>query len=118
MTAWMVSPAASASDRRFSTTMPAPAPGRVPAADASNGAAHVESDCNCLERTPVPAIAAKKDDKRTAVEKQITDAIELTPVFAIEFKVADASGIPFEPPVSNYHHALLSSLPSRAPPRL
>ncbi|MEQ1764512.1 MAG: hypothetical protein ABL984_15385 [Pyrinomonadaceae bacterium] len=80
--------------------------------------AHFESDCSCFARTPLPAIASKKGDKRIAVEEQIADIVELPLTRAIEFEVAVASDVPFEPPHSNYQQALLSSLPSRAPPRL
>ena len=89
-----------------------------PPAESSNGSTKFETDCNCLARTPAPAIVAKKDDKRTAVEKQIADVIELTPAIAIEFKFAGSAPVAFERPQFSYQKALLVSLPSRAPPRL
>lgn len=90
----------------------------VPAAEQPSGSTQFESDCNCFTRTPVPAIVAKKDDKRASVEEQIADIVELHFPIAIEFEIAAASDNRFEPPHSNYQHALLASLPSRAPPRL
>jgi hypothetical protein len=90
----------------------------APAAEQSNGSAHIESDCSCFARTPVPAVVAKKNDKRTAVQKHIADVVELPVGQPIEFAVADTTVVTFEAPQSNYRNALLSSLPSRAPPRL
>lgn len=90
----------------------------APAAEQANGAAHFETDCSCLVRTPVPAIVAKKDDKRTAVEKQIVGTVELESVFTIDLEASDAVVVASTPQQSNYQQALLSSLPSRAPPRL
>ncbi|HQU93283.1 MAG TPA: hypothetical protein PLK77_13340, partial [Pyrinomonadaceae bacterium] len=74
----------------------------APAAEQFSGSNYFESDCNCSERTPVPAIVAKKDDKRAAVEKQIAETVELQTVFAIEFAAADAAVAAFEPPQSTY----------------
>lgn len=88
----------------------------APAAESDSP--HLETDCNCYVRPPVPAIVAKKDDKRTAVESQNLEVVELPLRIAIEFEIASAPDVPFEPPHSNYQHALLASLPSRAPPRL
>jgi hypothetical protein len=90
----------------------------APPAEPSKGSPHLEADCNCFVRTPVPAVFAKKDDKRTAVDEQPTDVVELPIVLAIEFEHAEPITSAFEPPQSNYQHALLASLPSRAPPRL
>ena len=90
----------------------------ISAAEQPSGAAHFESDCSCFARTPVPAIAAKKSDKQITIEEQIADAAGLQLTFAIEFEVSVARRVSFEPPASNYQRALLSSLPSRAPPRL
>ncbi len=87
-------------------------------AEPSTDSPHLESDCNCFVRTPVPAIFAKKDDKRTAVEEQVSELSVLPTVFAIEFEIVDVPKISLEPPQSNYQLALLASLPSRAPPRL
>ena len=88
------------------------------AAEQPSGLTRFESGCICFARTPVPAIAAKKGDKQITVEEQIADAADLQFTFAIEFDVAVAPDVSFEPPASNYQRALLSSLPSRAPPRL
>ena len=90
----------------------------APPAEPSNGSTHIETDCSCFVRDRAPAIVAKKDDKRTAVEEQRADVVDRPTVFAIEFEFANDADIAFEPPQSNYQHALLSSLPSRAPPRL
>jgi hypothetical protein len=79
---------------------------------------HFESDCECYVRTPVPAIVAKKDDKRTVVEKQIVEVVELSTAISTRLDASDRPKGSFEPPISNYQHALLASLPSRAPPRL
>ncbi len=87
-------------------------------AEPSTDSPHLESDCNCFVRTPVPAVVAKKDDKRTAIEGHTSELIELPSIFAIEFEIAEVADIGFEPSPSNYQHALLASLPSRAPPRL
>jgi len=91
---------------------------QAPAAEQPTDSNYIETDCSCLVRTPVPAIVAKKDDKRAAVEQQVADIVESPIEIAIEFEIATAADAPFEPPHSNYQHALLSSLPSRAPPRL
>jgi uncharacterized protein YchJ len=90
----------------------------APAAEQLTDSNYIETDCNCLVRTPVPAIVAKKDDKRAAVEEQIADVIELPILTTIEFEVATKTDVPFKPPHSNYQQAILASLPSRAPPRL
>ena len=90
----------------------------APAAEQSTDSNYVETDCNCLVRDAVPAIVAKKDDKRATVERQIAEVVELPILIAIEFDFAVTSDITFVPPHSNYQQALLSSLPSRAPPRL
>lgn len=79
---------------------------------------HLESDCNCFVRTQVPAIVAKKDDKRTVVEQQPVEAFELPAAVATQLDSIEELQPAFEPPQSNYQHALLASLPSRAPPRL
>lgn len=89
----------------------------TPAAEQFSGSNYIETDCSCPVRTPIQAIVAKKDDKRTSVEKQITN-LAIQPVFAVEVESSDPVAIAFEPPQSNYQHALLASLPSRAPPRL
>lgn len=90
----------------------------TPNAEQSNGSARFESDCSCFAQTPVPAIVSKKDDKRTAVEKQVGNFVELATVFAIKFEAADSTAVTFTPQQSNYQLALLSFLPSRAPPPL
>lgn len=81
-------------------------------------AAHFESDCSCFVRTQVPAIVAKKDDKRSTLEKQTIEVPELPWSIAVETGITDKTEAAFEAPRSNYQHALLASLPSRAPPRL
>ena len=88
-----------------------------PSSNASSDSAHFETDCSCFVRTPVPAVVAKKDDKRPAVE-QIADVVDLPVVFAIDLKIAEVQEVAFDAAQSNYQHALLASLPSRAPPRL
>lgn len=90
----------------------------APPVEPSKGSTHLESDCNCFVRTPVPAVVAKKDDKQVSVEERLDETVEVTPIFEIEFVAVDAVADTFEPPQSNYQLALLSSLPSRAPPRL
>jgi len=89
-----------------------------PAAEQFSGSNHIETDCSCLVRTPIPAIVAKKDDKRTAVVKQIAETVELQAIFRIDLEEPDAVVVAFTPQQSNYQQSLLSSLPSRAPPRL
>lgn len=78
---------------------------------------HIESDCNCFVRTPVPAIAGKKDDKRTAIAKHPVELFELPTVVPIQLDSIEDPKATFEPRQSDYQHALLASLPSRAPPR-
>jgi hypothetical protein len=90
----------------------------APAAEQPNGSDQVDTGCNCFVRTPVPAIVAKKDDKRTAVEQQLAEVVELPVTIDAKFNITSVSDLPFQPPQSNYKHALLASLPSRAPPRL
>jgi hypothetical protein len=90
----------------------------APAVEQFSGSNYIETDCSCLVRTPVPAIVAKKDDKRTSVEKQIAETVELHAIFAIALEPADEVVVAIAPQQSNYQQALLSSLPSRAPPRL
>lgn len=91
----------------------------VPAAEPSNLlGTHLESACNCFVQTRIPAIVAKKDDKRTTVQAPVGDVQQLPVFLAAEFDRTNESEPSFEPPQSNYHHALLASLPSRAPPRL
>ena len=77
-----------------------------------------ESDCNCFVRTQVPAIVAKKDDKKAVVDDQPAGAVQVPFAFAIQLDIVDKAETAFEPPQSNYQYALLASLPSRAPPRL
>lgn len=89
----------------------------APTVETASDSPHFEADCNCFVRTPVPAIVAKKDDKRTSVEHQAADIVEVPFVIAVALKLARVPDLAFEPPQSNYQHALLSSLPSRAPPR-
>lgn len=90
-------------------------PAETPASEPSDA---FDSGCNCLVRTPVPAIVAKTDDKRSGIEKQIVELEFALPQF-IEREV-----IPFESEQTYtgtstlYKQDLLSSLPSRAPPRL
>lgn len=77
-----------------------------------------DSTCNCFVKTPVPAIVAKTDDKRIALEKQIieNDIVVSLPVI---WTLADISPATVsELSISQYNLNLLSSLPSRAPPRL
>ena len=81
-------------------------------------APHFESDCNCFVRTQVPAIVAKKDDKKAVVNDQPVGAVHVSFPFAIQLDIVDELDIAFKPPQPNYQHALLASLPSRAPPRL
>jgi hypothetical protein len=78
----------------------------------------LDANCSCFVKTSVPAIIAKTDDKRTTVEKPIADGRiavlgELT-VFLI--RVGNSSVSELNPRL--YKQDLLSSLPSRAPPRL
>ena len=79
---------------------------------------HVESDCNCFVKTPVPGIVAKTDDKRFGSEKEFPEPLiisaAIVPVLAVEASLpAD-----FAPPDLDVRPVLLSALPSRAPPRL
>ena len=90
----------------------------VPPAESASDSPHFESDCNCFVRTPVPAIVAKNGDQKTSIEAAPDEKLELPSIPATEFETIDTSSPSFEPPQSNYQHALLSSLPSRAPPRL
>lgn len=90
----------------------------APSAEHPNGSPVIGSDCNCFVRTPVPAIVAKKDDKRSTIDKHVPFLTEVPFVVAIGFGSGWEASVSFESSVSNYQQALLSSLPSRAPPRL
>jgi hypothetical protein len=91
----------------------------APAAEQPNLlGSHFESDCNCYVRTPVPAVVAKKDDKKVVVDDQPAGDVKVSFAIAIQLDIVDEPETEFEPPQSNYQHALLASLPSRAPPRL
>lgn len=85
---------------------------------ASEPSNSFDTDCSCLVRTPVPAIVAKTDDKRPGLEKQLG-----TPEFALP-QFVETADAPLERETnlaqisSFYKQDLLSSLPSRAPPRL
>lgn len=78
----------------------------------------VDANCNCFVRTPTPAIFAKTSDKRSSIENQIAEPdtnVSLEPL------LTPVRGLPsavFESAASIYKKDLLSSLPSRAPPRL
>jgi hypothetical protein len=76
------------------------------------------SKCSCFAQSAVPAIFAKKDERRTAVEKQIVEPVELS--FAKTTRLDSPGEIEaaFVPQLSNYQYDLLAALPSRAPPRL
>jgi hypothetical protein len=79
---------------------------------------HFEANCECFVRTPAPAIVAKTDDRRTAVEHRADDVFQASVAITIQIDPTDEAEPSFEPHRSNYQHALLASLPSRAPPRL
>jgi len=89
-----------------------------PPAERSDSPAHFETDCSCFVSTPGPAIVAKKDDKRTPVEVQVAEIVELRFTISFAGETWGASEVSFEPPLFDYKQALLASLPSRAPPRL
>lgn len=86
--------------------------------DAETPSDSVDSNCNCFVRTPVPVIVAKTDDKRSAFEKQIVEndiAVSLPVIWTL---AASSPTTVSELSDSQYKLNLLSSLPSRAPPRL
>jgi hypothetical protein len=78
----------------------------------------LDTDCGCFASSQVPAIVAKTDDKRSTIEKQIP--ADLT-VSSLGISLAIEPGKPSALSESShlfYKQELLSSLPSRAPPRL
>ena len=77
-----------------------------------------EGDCNCFAKSPVPGIIAKTDQKRVGVESQSDAPVYIASAFVPVFSVETASQPEFDPPDHDYKTALLSALPSRAPPRL
>ena len=80
--------------------------------------AHLEADCNCFVKTPVPGIIAKTDDKRVGAEKRFDEPLILSTAFVPVITAATSLPPEFDPPDHGYKTALLSALPSRAPPRL
>lgn len=85
---------------------------------ASEPSDSFDTDCNCLARPPVPAIVAKTDDKRPGIEKQIVEFEFALPQFVEREIVSFEPETFFAESSSLYKQDLLSSLPSRAPPRL
>lgn len=90
-------------------------PAETNASEPSNS---FDTDCNCLVRTPVPAIVAKTDDKRPGIEKQIVEFEFALPLFVEQPIVQFLHEATYTESSSLYKQDLLSSLPSRAPPRL
>ena len=80
--------------------------------------AHLEADCNCFVRIPVPGIIAKTDNKGVAAEKQFEEPLIFSTLFVPALAAANSLPPEFDPPDHGYKTALLSALPSRAPPRL
>ena len=95
-----------------------PAPHGIPAEVGSP--AHSESltpGCNCLVRTPVPAITAKSEKKKAAVDKVVYAAVAMArpgPPIAV-LTVVQLGSHSSELIFPGWP---LTSLPSRAPPRL
>ena len=79
---------------------------------------HFESDCNCFNKKPVPAIIAKTDDKRVGIETHSAEPVFASTAFVPVLAIEAAPSPYFDPPDLGYKTALLSALPSRAPPRL
>ena len=95
-----------------------PAPRGVPAYVGSP--AHSESvtpGCNCLVRTPVPAITAKSEKKKAAADKLVYAAVALVPS-GPPTVVSTAVDIASQPSETIFPGWPLTSRPSRAPPRL
>jgi hypothetical protein len=80
--------------------------------------AHLEADCNCFVKTPVPGIIAKTDDKRVGTEKRFDEPLIMSTAFVPVLTAAASPPPEFDPPDHGYKTALLSALPSRAPPLL
>jgi hypothetical protein len=81
-------------------------------------ATHIGSDCSCLVVTSPPASGAKSDDTRKTVDGNVHDFPQIRSALVVP---SDGTGEPrpfIENPQSNYQLALLTSLPSRAPPSL
>ena len=78
----------------------------------------LETVCNCFGNTPAPAVVAKSDEKRSSIQQQVDDSgLTVINVALISWLSPDPPAL-FDPPQWNYRASLLSSLPSRAPPRL
>ena len=77
-----------------------------------------DSDCNCFVNIPVPAIIAKTDNKRVGVEKRFAEPPVVSTAFVPVLAVETSLPTGFDPPDLKLRFALLSALPSRAPPRL
>lgn len=90
-------------------------PAETAASEVSNS---FDTDCNCLVRTPVPAIVAKTDDKRPGIEKQLVELQFVLPQFIEQPIIFPENDDVFDDVSAFYKQDLLSSLPSRAPPRL
>ena len=89
----------------------------APAAEQPNPlSTHFGSDCNCLVRTPTPSIVAIKDDSRKVVETALDYGSLISAATTVQPHPYRETGPTFQHPQSNYRHALLASLPSRAPP--
>jgi hypothetical protein len=90
------------------------------AAVEAAGPSHSESltpGCNCLVRTPVPAITAKTEKKKAAADKVVYAAVALArpgPPIAVLTVVH----LGFDSSELVFPGWPLTSLPSRAPPRL
>lgn len=78
----------------------------------------LEATCNCFVKAPTPAIVAKSDEKRISLEQHVDDSESA--IAGVEFVALWNAASPaiFEPPQWDHRSTLLSSLPSRAPPRL
>lgn len=91
----------------------------APAGEASDvHKASFVSECGCFAQTGIPALFAKKDEKRTAAEKQFAETIEIFFPNTIGLDSPIEIEAVFISPLSNYQYNLLAALPSRAPPRL
>ena len=107
-------------------------PVKVEAKPSCHGSSHAEpavdaedsvdsnsfrSGCSCFVSTRVPAITAKPENKKFAAGK-ITAANGVPVRNIVPLVCAQKGSAEFEPAHISYSNILLSSGPSRAPPRL
>ena len=79
---------------------------------------HFESDCKCFVQTFNPAIVANKDERRVSADQHVDSVLQVFVYVPVATYPARENRPLFQPPQFPDQHALLASLPSRAPPSL